>query len=425
MIQGLSTATSRVEHPSAAPQANPWKHVLQDTEEDPMNCSCLDDGGAVDPVLSDADKDTLRRGKIGVILGTFFLTLGASVLPWIISRYLAHAVYWLTLGASAAAGIILGAFLSHLTPDSNEAFAEYFALNGPVGLVRAQDVDYPFAQLLIGVCVVALIMVDAIVVSRGIGGHSHGPAIDDGHGHGHGHGPYGSAPQASPASRGHSHIIPELPANYGHDFADATKGSAPTVAATSSKPGISLNTIDDGSAVPDGPGLSPANGTRPAANALDAARGSRKQIAQAYLFFAALSLHSVFDGLSVGSEQNVSGFYSLLVAVMSHKMFDGFALGVPIFFAKLPTFHTVFSLVFTSAMTPLGTAIGWAATEDTQGASAQLAKAIILSLSAGSFLFISLIELLPAALGDGRHVFTKCIMFLLGWGVMALIALWV
>ena len=56
-------------------------------------------------------------------------------------------------------------------------------------------------------------------------------------------------------------------------------------------------------------------------------RGSKRAIGQAYVFFVALAVHSIFDGMSIGTESTVAGFYGLLFAVGGHKLLDGFALG--------------------------------------------------------------------------------------------------
>jgi zinc transporter ZupT len=75
-------------------------------------------------------------------------------------------------------------------------------------------------------------------------------------------------------------------------------------------------------------------------------------------------------------------------------------------------------------MTPLGIGIGWAATSaDPQHST--LASAIVVSMSAGSFLFISVLELLPAALHDGRFVAGKLAAFLAGFVAMAALAAYV
>jgi len=152
---------------------------------------------------------------------------------------------------------------------------------------------------------------------------------------------------------------------------------------------------------------------------VDAAQ--RDAALRAWVFFVALSLHSVFDGLSLGGEESLSGFYGLLVAVLAHKAFDGLALGVPVFLARLPAAQTWGALIFCAAMTPLGIGVGWAATS-VQGESARLASAVVVSMSAGSFLFISMLELLPAALHDGRFVAWKLCAFMGGFLGMAALA---
>jgi len=48
----------------------------------------------------------------------------------------------------------------------------------------------------------------------------------------------------------------------------------------------------------------------------------RDSMFRAWVFFFALSLHSVFDGLSVGVTKESSEFISTTVAVVSHKVFD-------------------------------------------------------------------------------------------------------
>jgi len=48
----------------------------------------------------------------------------------------------------------------------------------------------------------------------------------------------------------------------------------------------------------------------------------RDSVLLAWVFFFALSLHSVFDGLGVGVATEISEFASVTVAVVSHKVFD-------------------------------------------------------------------------------------------------------
>jgi zinc transporter 1/2/3 len=158
---------------------------------------------------------------------------------------------------------------------------------------------------------------------------------------------------------------------------------------------------------------------------LDAMRGSKKQATQALIFFVALSLHSIFDGLSIGTEDEKDGFSALLVAIGGHKLLDGFALGVPIFFANWSKRNTILALVFAALMTPLGIGISMGAHAATEGDKSVLTRAIILSMSFGSFLFISLVELLPAGLDNGKNINTKMFACGIGWALMAILAKYV
>lgn len=143
-----------------------------------------------------------------------------------------------------------------------------------------------------------------------------------------------------------------------------------------------------------------------------------------YIFFFALSLHSLMDGLSIGSEESMEGFYAIMAAVVSHKVFDGLAIGVPIFFANMTRLRTTILLVFCALMTPLGIIIGLITTSTVDSErSKALAQGIILSISGGSFLFISMFELFPASIADGRFVKTKMAVFTVGWAAMNILAL--
>ncbi len=200
----------------------------------------------------------------------------------------------------------------------------------------------------------------------------------DSHSHSHSHG--GSEPHAHAHSHGHAHSHqPEV--SIGHSTSVAVSQSTPFHH-----------------------------------QSLEAYRGRKEANAQAWLFFIALSIHSIFDGLGVGAADNVANFYALLTvrcsntlqhqslsflsnlmrfccyggeqAVLTHKALDGFALGVPVFMARWKFSQTAFALTFCAAMTPLGVVIGMAATDTLQGSQALLSKAVILSMSGKIFLFL-------------------------------------
>lgn len=153
--------------------------------------------------------------------------------------------------------------------------------------------------------------------------------------------------------------------------------------------------------------------------------GSQQQLrVRAWVFALAMCVHAIFDGLGVGVLASAGGFSSLFVAVFVHKLFDGLSLGSTVFLGDLPACQRWFLLLITSALTPIGIGIGIAVVETLAQQALELATGIILSLSAGSFAFIGLIELLPSALADGRKIPLKLSVFGLGYLVMAIIGAW-
>jgi zinc transporter 1/2/3 len=159
-------------------------------------------------------------------------------------------------------------------------------------------------------------------------------------------------------------------------------------------------------------------------NDISKIRGGDYHAGQAWIFFVALSIHSIFDGFSLGAETTETGLTSVMIAILAHKLLDGFSLGVPVYLAKFPLWKSLSFLIFCAAMTPLGIAIAMVTVEVNDGPDAALVRGIFLACSAGSFLFISLIELLPSSLADGKWAAGKWIAVVLGWALMVIIAIW-
>lgn len=155
------------------------------------------------------------------------------------------------------------------------------------------------------------------------------------------------------------------------------------------------------------------------------AAGKLRLVMRAWLFFVALSLHGIFDGLSVASENDPSGFTATLVAVLSHKLFDGLAVGVAVFPAGLPALQVWLILIVSSLSTPLGIGIGMAADNLAGSANLKLVNAVALSLASGSFAYISLMELLPSSLSNSRLLLPKLALFVAAFLAMSALAYFV
>ena len=99
------------------------------------------------------------------------------------------------------------------------------------------------------------------------------------------------------------------------------------------------------------------------------------------------------------------------------------------FLANLPAAHSWALLTACALSTPLGIGLGWALTSGESGSSSDSSsssttQAVVIALSSGSFLYISLCELLPSALADGRSPGAKLGCFLVGYLAMAALAVY-
>eukprot|EP01114_Cavostelium_apophysatum_P018658 TRINITY_DN582_c0_g1_i1.p1 TRINITY_DN582_c0_g1~~TRINITY_DN582_c0_g1_i1.p1 ORF type:complete len:395 (+),score=103.71 TRINITY_DN582_c0_g1_i1:113-1297(+) len=374
--------------------------------------------------MTDEDREHLLIAKICLIVFVGLVTFALSLLPWLLKRQLRNSMAVLTVGMVFAGGIILGSGLCHLYPSSSYYWTEYFEDSSYA------YPDFPFTGLLAGAALLILVVVDKLLISRGME-HNHGEG-------------------------GHNHMVIELPESpksdlpsspsteqlFAADEAKIEEGrSNESTPASSPQPAhkhkhkhghkhkhekeVHLHKEKHADNHCEGHVHSKVGAAEQGDDADENKQQKREKVLRAWVFFVALSLHSIFDGLSIGAEAHIDGFYGLLVAVLAHKLLDGFALGVPVFFAKLPLKQTLFALIFCAAMTPLGIGIGMAAVEATEGKSSLLASAIVLSMSTGTFLYMSLVEMIPSGLESYGWAKTKLFAGLLGFGIMALIALWV
>ena len=272
-------------------------------------------------------------------------------------------------------------------------------------------IDYPWATLVIGLTTALLVAIDRTIVAHGM--HGEGGDAHDHHGHDHVSKAFTDMQVAAEKEREKAGAEA---AGAGGDAASLALAPAPAPAAPY---GLVARSVQP----PEASALAVGECDKAAVLPEPAAR--REAALRAYVFFFALSIHSIMDGLSMGAKKDLKSFYAVLVAVLAHKAFDGIALGVPVYLAQMGALATWGSLLVCAFMTPLGIGIGWAAVEGAQGAEATLASAIIVSISAGSFLYISMMELLPAALHDGRLLPHKLLSFVLGFTAMAILAAYV
>ncbi|RVE74262.1 hypothetical protein OJAV_G00020430 [Oryzias javanicus] len=139
---------------------------------------------------------------------------------------------------------------------------------------------------------------------------------------------------------------------------------------------------------------------------------------RSFMLFLSLSLHSVFEGLAIGLQNTDSKVLEICIAILVHKSIIVFSLSVKLVQSAVrPGWVAAYIFVF-AMMSPLGIAIGISVVEAALTAGA-LIQAILEGLAAGTFIYITFMEILPHELNSAGKQILKVLFILLGFTIMA------
>ncbi|XP_026176315.1 zinc transporter ZIP1 [Mastacembelus armatus] len=139
---------------------------------------------------------------------------------------------------------------------------------------------------------------------------------------------------------------------------------------------------------------------------------------RSFMLFLSLSLHSVFEGLAIGLQNTDSKVLEICIAILVHKSIIVFSLSVKLVQSAVrPSWVAAYIVVF-AIMSPLGIGIGISVME-AQVAAGPLVQAILEGLAAGTFVYITFLEILPHELNSPGKQLPKVLFILLGFTIMA------
>ncbi|KAL4624303.1 zinc transporter ZIP1-like [Arapaima gigas] len=142
---------------------------------------------------------------------------------------------------------------------------------------------------------------------------------------------------------------------------------------------------------------------------------------RAFMLFLSLSLHSVFEGLAIGLQTTDSKVVEICIAIVIHKSIIMFSLSVKLVQSAVrPRWLFAYLTVF-ALMSPLGIVVGITVME-ARIAEAALIQAVLEGLAAGTFIYITLLEILPHELNSPDSQLPKVLFILLGFSTMTLLA---
>ncbi|KAL3903768.1 MAG: hypothetical protein SGILL_010322, partial [Bacillariaceae sp.] len=149
----------------------------------------------------------------------------------------------------------------------------------------------------------------------------------------------------------------------------------------------------------------------------------------AILLTLALSIHSILEGIGIGATDDPETFESAFIAISVHKFFTAYALGNSLVCAGYWERGNRFGFYLQGGIfiiiTLVGIGIGWAASS---AASDNVASAVLVAITAGSFIFVGAMEVGPTEMHTIQRKKLNpsfpIFFFLAGYCLMALLALW-
>jgi len=334
------------------------------THENFTTCLCTADYWANVTAVSDAAK--LREEKIILIVLIFIGSFICSLAPWLIEKFIrGPTLTILSLFNCLAGGVVVSVGFIHVLSDATANLTDYFC---------AQGNDYPFSFLFCSASLLFLFCIDRLLLG---GTHSHSD-IDGIH-----------SDKDIPFDSSQAHIR----------TSDTTEmGELPKKGEQAQIGRLSSDTM-----------------------------ATKENIITALVFVVALSIHSIFEGLGLGSESDQHGLTALILAIVAHKLLEAFALGLSVFYARFKLWQNLLLLIIYAASTPVGIGIGWGATAGSTKQSTNLINGILVSVAAGSLLYIGLIEILPTEFNKKQTrwmMLLRCAFMIFGWFILALVAKW-
>ncbi|XP_028984504.1 zinc transporter ZIP1-like isoform X2 [Betta splendens] len=145
---------------------------------------------------------------------------------------------------------------------------------------------------------------------------------------------------------------------------------------------------------------------------------SSQSALRAFILVFSLALHSVFEGLAIGLQEEGRDVLEICLALMIHKSIISFSLSFRLCQGRLRRSAVAGCLLLFAVMSPLGISLGIGLTETRASPQHQLARCTLQGLAAGTFIYITFMEILPHELSSPRNRMAKVAMLLVGFAVV-------
>nr|AAH89142.1 MGC85180 protein [Xenopus laevis] len=138
---------------------------------------------------------------------------------------------------------------------------------------------------------------------------------------------------------------------------------------------------------------------------------------RSFVLIISLSLHSIFEGIAIGLQNVQSEVLQIAVAILVHKSIIAVSLSLLLLQSSVQTRWFVLSIVMFALMSPLGIGIGIGVMHKSD--ENRMVQCVLEGLAAGTFVYITFLEILPHELNSNKWRLPKVIFILLGFSGMA------
>lgn len=152
--------------------------------------------------------------------------------------------------------------------------------------------------------------------------------------------------------------------------------------------------------------------------------GGHHHATRSLILILALSLHRIFEGMTIGLQHTVTNVVSLFGAVMCHEMVIGFSLGLQFVRSGFALRRLVITSIVCSLIMPLGVLIGIVMTEiESASGNIDIANGILQAIAMGTFIYVTFFEILQEEVDSEDTSLGKIVCIAAGFALMALLNL--
>lgn len=135
-----------------------------------------------------------------------------------------------------------------------------------------------------------------------------------------------------------------------------------------------------------------------------------KGLLEPIIVLCAIGFHGLFAGISIGIGDNLNDTLIIIIAILAHKWAAALSLGVTFVKLFVPSKQFYILMIIFALITPVGTVIGLIVKQS----SNELVEAIFLSVSSGTFFYLSMSEILVEEFEKKENKYIKFIVYVVG-----------